>query len=113
MRKIILALLILPLSPAFAQDTPAVPKADTEEGFSLMEEGAKLFMRGLMSEMEPALNEMGEAVALMEPALRDMLALIDDIRNYESPKMLENGDIIIRRKPTALPPVKPGAEIEL
>jgi hypothetical protein len=38
--------------PAIAQDTDA----DTEQGFSLMEQGARMIMRGLMSEMAPAID---------------------------------------------------------
>ncbi len=94
------------------------------EGFSLMEEGAKLVLRGLMTEMEPALNEMGKALADIEPAFRDLgpkfqqlIALIDDFQNYDAPVMLPNGDIIIRRNAPLLP--RPGflpgpnGEIEL
>jgi hypothetical protein len=106
MKKIALILLLsLPLSPAMAQDAPA------DDGFSLMEEGAKLLFRGLMSEMEPALDEMGKALSGMEPALKDLqpkmmelLALIDDLQNYQAPERLENGDILIRRKTDAPAP---------
>lgn len=80
-------------------ETPADP--EVEQGFSLMEEGAKLLLRGLASRMEPALKDMGEAVAGMEPKLREVLALIDDLRNYHAPEKLENGDILIRRKTPA------------
>jgi hypothetical protein len=38
-----------------------------------------------------------------------MMALVDDMTNYELPEMLENGDIIIRRKPDA-PVVEPPAD---
>lgn len=95
--------------PAKAQQTPTPP--EVEEGFSLMEEGAKLLLRGLMSEMEPALDEMGNALAELEPALKDLqpkmlelLALVDDLTNYAAPERLENGDILIRRKPDAPAP---------
>lgn len=101
--------LALAATPAFAQD-PA-PKAEVEEGFSLMEEGAKLLLKGLMAEMEPALEDMGEALSQVEPSLKDLqprmlefLALVDDLTNYQAPERLENGDILIRRKPDAPPP---------
>ncbi|MES2667092.1 MAG: AAA+ family ATPase [Pseudomonadota bacterium] len=115
--SVLILLLSLPLSPALAQDAPA------DDGFSLMEEGAKLLFRGLMNEMEPALDGMGKAVTELEPALRDLLAMVDDIRNYQAPEMLDNGDILIRRKtpldrplgpritPDAIP--GPNGEIEL
>ena len=77
-----------------------------------MEEGARMIMRGLMTEMEPALDEMREAMeeigpafaefaSSIGPALAELLERVDDIRNYEAPEFLPNGDIIIRRKPDA------------
>lgn len=122
MKHIALALLLsLPLSPAQVSPALAQEPAPVDEGFSLMEEGAKLLFRGLMSEMEPALDEMGKAMADLEPALRELAALVDDIRNYQAPEMLDNGDIIIRRKtplvpkagPDAAPLPGPNGEIEL
>jgi hypothetical protein len=120
--KMILALCLI-AAPAFAEDAPATPVPEGE-GFSLMEEGAKLVLRGLMSEMEPALDEMGEALSEMEPALKELgpklqqlIAMIDDFKNYAAPEMLPNGDIIIRRtapllpKPDFLP--GPNGEIDL
>ena len=78
-----------------------------------MEEGAKLFLRGLMSEMEPALDGMAEALEEARPYLEDLgpqltelVRLMGDIRNYEAPVMLPNGDILIRRRPDA-PPLHP------
>jgi hypothetical protein len=110
--------------PAQAED-PAPEAPPEEDGFSLMEEGARLVLRGLMSEMEPALDEMGKALDDMEPMLRDLgpqmgelMEMIGDFRNYEAPVKLPNGDILIRRKPDAplLPPAPtpdPNGEIEL
>ncbi len=76
-----------------------------------MEEGAKLLLKGLMSEMEPTLDEMGKALSDLEPSLKDLqprllelLALVDDLTNYQAPERLENGDILIRRKPDAPAP---------
>lgn len=115
-----LPLVLLLASPLAAQETPPAP-APEEDGFDLMEEGAKLLFRGLMSEMEPALDEMGKALSEMEPALKELMSLVDDIRNYDAPKVLENGDILIPRKKDAPPPKllppsgaeTPPAEIEL
>jgi hypothetical protein len=117
--------------PAFAQEAPVVPEAE-DEGFSLMEEGMKLVMRGMMEEMQPAIDEMGKALEEAGPALEglgaeigprfaQLIALIDDIRNYDAPVMLPNGDIIIRRNaplvpkfdPKTLPQPGPNGEIEL
>jgi hypothetical protein len=121
--------LCLAAAPAFAEEPPVMPEADSE-GFSLMEEGMKLVMRGMMQEMQPALDEMGKALedagpaleglgAELGPKLRQLIVLIDDIKNYDAPVMLPNGDILIRRnapllpQPDDLPQPGPNGEIEL
>ena len=73
----VLTCLTLAIPPAHAQDME-------EEGTDLMAEALKLFMRGLMQEMEPALD--------------DMRGLLDNLDAYHPPEVLPNGDIIIRRK---------------
>ncbi len=124
-------LLCLLAAPALAEEPPATPR-DEGEGFSLMEEGMKLVMRGMMQEMQPALDEMGKALEEAGPALkglgeeigprlRQLITMIDDIRNYDAPIMLPNGDILIRRDaplspkmgPQAAPEPGPNGEIEL
>ena len=110
----VLAALTIAATPALAEEPP--PSA--EEGFSLLEEGAKIILRSLLDEMEPALRDMqkefGEAADEMGPALRRLAEMIGDIRNYEPPEMLPNGDIIIRRKTPVGPPMPgPQGEIEL
>ncbi|MDP3961850.1 MAG: AAA+ family ATPase [Pseudorhodobacter sp.] len=100
--------LCLALTPVWGQEPPA-----PDDGPSLLEEGARLLLRGLMAEMEPAIGDMGKALAEMEPALRQLLALIGDIRNYHAPVMLPNGDILIRRKTPDELAVPDGGEIEL
>ncbi|RGP38891.1 AAA+ family ATPase [Pseudotabrizicola alkalilacus] len=108
-----LPLLLIAASPA-APQTPPAPQAEEEKGFDLMQEGAKLLFRGLMREMEPALNEMGKALSEMEPALEKLMVLIDDIRNYDAPRLLDNGDILIPRRKDAPKPLPiPEGEIEL
>jgi hypothetical protein len=98
----------LAAGPVRAEDAPAAPQSDMDEGFSLLEEGAKLLFRGFLNEMGPALDEMQggieEAAREMGPALRQLLALVDDVRNYEAPERLPNGDVIIRRRADAPPP---------
>ncbi|PRY25044.1 hypothetical protein CLV78_102221 [Aliiruegeria haliotis] len=77
-----------------------------EEGFSLIEEGAKLLLRGLSDEIEPMMKDLAIE---MEPKLRafaeDLLpmleefeSLIGDLNQYHPPEKLPNGDIILRRK---------------
>lgn len=108
--------MLVPLALAAVLATPAAAQEEGQDGFSLMEEGAKLLFRGLAQEMEPAIDEMGRAFQDIEPALRQMgprlrelVALMGDVANYEAPERLENGDILIRRKPGAPPPPVPGA----
>lgn len=96
-------LLCLSAAPVLAQD---------DDGLSLMDQGARLFLRGLMSELEPTLDELeGMAQEIkpglqaladeMGPALAQIIARIDDLRYYEAPVILENGDILIRRRAEA------------
>ena len=124
-RFVIIASLAALLSgPATAQET----EGDMGEGIDLMEEGARLLLRGLLSEMDPALDdlrsfaeEMGPTMRLfaeeMGPAFAELMTQVDDLTNYTAPEFLPNGDIIIRRRPEAPPfapdvPEDPG-EVEL
>jgi hypothetical protein len=110
-------------APALAEDAP---ETEMGEGLSLMEEGARLLMRGLISEMEPTLetlrenlDQMGPAFAefaqSIGPAFAELLEQVDDLRNYEAPEFLPNGDIIMRRSPDApvWVPEQDTSEIEL
>ena len=109
--------LVLTVFLASATVLPA--NAQEDSGSSLMEEGAQQFLEGLLKELQPAWEEMQAFMDEMGPA---MLELMDEVRDwsaYEPPEMLENGDIIIRRKPEApeknpTPDVeKPGGAVEL
>lgn len=91
----------LAASPALAEDE--------KQGTTLMQEGAKLLFKGLVQEMEPAMDdlrkfsqEVGPKFELMMdemgPAFADLLRKIDDITAYHPPEILPNGDIIMRRK---------------
>lgn len=102
----------------------AAQEAEKDDGFSLMEEGAKLFFRGIMEEMEPALDDLQglaegmqpalrEFVREMGPALADILRKVDDLNAYLPPEILPNGDIIIRRKTPLEQAEEPQGEIEL
>jgi hypothetical protein len=113
MKRLTLAISLSLALPAFAEE----PKT---EGFSLMEEGAKLVLRGLMTEMEPAFDEMEKALDDMQPLLKDigpqfaeLMALMGDIRNYDTPVVLPNGDILIRRKVPLAPKFAPGPNGEI
>ncbi len=83
-----------------------------DEGLSLMEQGAKMLFRGLMTEMEPALKDLKGLAEEMGPGLAELQGLIGDFTNYHAPEVLPNGDIIIRRK-TPLEVEKPLEEGEI
>jgi hypothetical protein len=117
--RLALALALI-AAPAVAQDTAPLPgPAPEDDGFSLVEEGARMVLRGLMTEMQPTLDEMGKALdevgpkleGLTEeirPKLAQLIGMIDDIKNYDAPVMLPNGDILIRRNAPLVPqPVLP------
>ena len=103
----------LALSPAFAQTADLEDKGDLGEGLNLMEEGAKLLLRELMDEMEPALNDLQGLAEQMGPAFEELQGAIGDFTNYHAPEVLPNGDIIIRRKTPLQVEPKENGEIEL
>lgn len=108
-----------PGQPPVAAPDAVVPEAapsenvTPEEGPGLMERGARMLMQGLLEEVGPQLGEMrdgmGEAMREAGPAIRDFLAMIDDLRNYDAPVMLPNGDILLPRRAGAPPPPTPHA----
>ena len=114
----LIAVLCAPVlaAPAAADDA----LGEDGGGFNLMEEGARLFFRGLTNEMEPALEDLrgmaedlGPALQLFADDLGQALAVlverVDDFRYYDMPEFLDNGDIIIRRRPDAPPWTPPQA----
>lgn len=125
MRRLAAPLLLIALAlPVQAQ--PLDKGGDAREGADLIERGAGMIMRQLLREMEPALDDltqlmdeigpqMQQMIKQMGPKLEELLARIDDIRHYEAPELLPNGDILIRRKPDAptFEPSAPDSEIEL
>lgn len=121
MRRLTLALCLALAAGPLAAQTGAPEDAprdggDLREGADLLEEGARRLLRGLLSEMEPALDEMGRAFTEMRPVLEDLAGMIGDIRNYHAPEKLPNGDIILRRKvpePDLPPDLPEGEEIEI
>ncbi len=97
--KLVLPMIAICLAPAvFAEDTG-------DEGLSLMERGAKLFLEGILKEMEPALEGLEDVGPMlrefaqeMGPAFAELMGEIKDWSAYHPPEILPNGDIIIRRK---------------
>ncbi|TFL17671.1 hypothetical protein [Jannaschia formosa] len=86
-------LLILPFLalPAAAQEV---------EPPSVMERGLRLFMDGLMQEMEPAFRDLEDLAEGAKPLLENWGETLSgiDLNRYHAPEVLENGDILIRRK---------------
>ncbi|KMK67676.1 hypothetical protein [Puniceibacterium sp. IMCC21224] len=125
MRHIAAAYLIVTLfvGASAAQDD------DADGDSSLIQDGARMFLRGILEEMEPALDglqslaedmrpALNDFVTEMGPALRDLLNEVEDWSAYDPPVKLPNGDIILRRKVPLDPftpdePLMPGGEIEL
>lgn len=105
---------LLSVAPVWGQSS----EQDVDEGLSLLEQGAKIIMRSMLDEMEPALkdlqSEFGDALAHMGPLMRDLANQIGDIRNYHPPVKMPNGDIIMRRKTEQeIMEADPDAEIEI
>jgi hypothetical protein len=98
---------------------------DVTEGLGLIEEGAQRLLRGLLTEIEPAVRDFGAEIEPrlrglaqdLGPMLEELSALIGDIDQYHPPERLPNGDILLRRKvPDAVPPPAapaPGGQIDL
>jgi hypothetical protein len=133
MTRLFLILICL-AHPAMAQDQPApqpeqpiIAPDPLYEGLSLLEQGARSLLRGLaqeigpgldemrrsLDEMKPALDDMGAALAGLRPMAESLLALMDDIGNYQPPELMPNGDILIRRKPGLPQPPPAEGEIDL
>lgn len=121
---------LIALSPLQLAAQSEAEEGEIGEGFSLMEEGARLMFRGIMREMQPAIEdfegmakEIQPALEMlaseMGPALMELMRKLDNVRYYEAPEVLPNGDIIIRRRDDAppydpdSPMIEPGEEIEL
>ncbi|QCO54464.1 AAA+ family ATPase [Pseudorhodobacter turbinis] len=91
-----LALCLALAAPAHAQEP--------EEGLGLVERGLRQLFDGFIQDLEPTLNDLTQSMRELEPMARQLAELIGDVRHYEAPERLENGDIIIRRKADAPPP---------
>ncbi len=72
--------------PVLAQQVPSTPELRLPEQLDRT-------LRDFMDDMKPALDDLR--------SLYDTLGDIDDIRHYQKPEVLPNGDIIIRRRPDA------------
>ena len=117
--SLVLSLSMLPLA---AQESPA-PDTGAEDGFDLIDEGARLILRGLLEEADPAITELRGLAEGLEPTLRllgeevgpalaEVIGQIDSITYYELPEILPSGDIILRRRADA-PPWEPPPQSEV
>lgn len=83
-------------------------RMDQDDPADLIGRGIGILLDNFMREVQPDLNRLGEdmsgALSNLGPVLGDLTALIDDLRNYQAPERLKNGDIIIRRRADAPPP---------
>ena len=109
---ILAAALSLPVVVIAQQWTPPGadqdPMPNEDSGGSVFERGMESFMQNMLKEAEPHLErlgrDLGDAVNSLRPVLGDIGALMDDVKNYQAPERLENGDILIRRRADAPPP---------
>lgn len=91
---------LIAMSLAFAPHAALADDGEMDRGLSMLEEGVGLMLQGLLSEIEPRLSQLEEA--------------IDELNAYHPPEILPNGDILIRRRTPNEPPApEPGEEIEL
>lgn len=98
MKQLLIALLLL-TPPALAETpAPSAPANDLDEGLSLMERGAQMLLEHMMGKVEPSLQDMTDALKEVQPKIMELMAMVDDLKNFHGPELLPNGDIIIRRK---------------
>jgi len=97
----------LAAAPALAQ-VYEPPKADEPEPEESLESGIENFLNNLLGQAQPHLDrlgrDLGDTLGSVAPVLQDIGELMDDVRNYQAPERLENGDILIRRRADAPPP---------
>jgi len=97
-----MALAILPLAAPSAE-----PVSSTAQPVQMQDETLKELERKADELSETARRTIEEFVNLIGPMLTRLSRLIEGLPVYETPEVLPNGDIIIRRKHD---PVIPGAE---
>ena len=92
--------ILIAISMAFAPHAALGDDGDMDRGLSLLEDGVGLVLQGLLSEIEPRLSQLEDALG--------------ELNAYHPPEILPNGDILIRRRTPDEPPApQRGDEIEL
>lgn len=88
--------------PPPSSTAPAAPDDDSVPG------GIDTILQNLLNRAQPHLEGLARDLETtfdeLSPAFQELSGLIDDIGNYQRPERLENGDILIRRRPDAPPP---------
>ena len=118
-RLLILLSLALTLSgPAMAQDGGDRPRGGLEGFLDDLRGGMDDALSDLQGWAETFGPAMRSFIDEMGPALTDMMDEVKDWSRYETPEMLPNGDIIIRRRTEdeGVPPIEDmpqGEEIEI
>lgn len=95
--------------PITAQEwTPPSADSPSEGETSWMDGIIGGVLNNLLNDVAPEMGQVEDGMAgiagKLGPVLTDLSAQIDDLRNYQMPERLENGDIILRRKADAPPP---------
>ncbi|MEL6337569.1 MAG: hypothetical protein AAFS07_03895 [Pseudomonadota bacterium] len=98
---------VVPAMPASAQDTTTPqtpPSGEVERNIDEMKRTLDQLWDDVVTQMEPTIDRL----------MRNMETLdrVDDFGYYEDPEILENGDIIMRRKEDAPPLPPPGVDPE-
>lgn len=104
MKQLLIALVLLSspvLAETPAKPIPAVPSDNLDQGLSLMEQGAQMLLEHMIGKVEPSLQDMTAALKEVQPKIMELMAMVDDLKNFHGPELLPNGDIIIRRKTPA------------
>ena len=103
-------------TPPSAAPDEAAPNAEPESGTETdsatdsdpFASGLENFMQNMLNEAAPHLDklsrDLGDIGNSLRPVLGDIGKLMDDVKNYQAPERLENGDILIRRRADAPPP---------
>nr|WP_111297965.1 hypothetical protein [Paracoccus saliphilus] len=104
------------LAALAAGPAPAQPADEADEGLSLIERGIGMIFRQFWQDAAPEVEgltrDLSGTMTRLAPALQDLAVLVDDIRNYDPPERLENGDILIRRRAGAPPPPPIGDDLK-